>query len=78
MGWKRVTLDIAIDYGLWEPADLMRWDMLVMELERQPHTLESLKESDAFYAVNQDFIVRDSYLKKLIAIHEPMHQKNQF
>ncbi len=75
MGWKRVTLDIAIDYGLWEPADLMRWDMLVMELEREPHTLETLKESDAFHAVNMDFIVRDSYLKKLIQIHEPMHPK---
>ena len=75
MGWKQVTLDIAIDYGLYEVADLMRWEMLIMEIENRKHSIESLKETDAFYGVSMDFNVSDEYLKKLIQIHENLHPK---
>tara|TARA_R100000773_G_C4206157_1_gene106994 strand:- start:111 stop:347 length:237 start_codon:yes stop_codon:yes gene_type:complete len=76
MTWKRVTRDIAIDYGLWEPVDLRRWENLIIELETNRHTIESLKETDAFLHVVSDFRVTDRYLKKLIQIHEILHEKN--
>ena len=75
MDWKRVTNDIAIDYGLWEPVDIRPWEGLVSELENNPHTIESLKETDAFLHVVSEFRVTDQYLKKLIQIHENLHPK---
>ena len=75
MAFRRVTIDIGIDYGIWDHSELIRWDGLVIELEKNNHTLESIKETPEYLSVVSSFHVDDSYLQKLIHIHENLHEK---
>jgi hypothetical protein len=70
---RQVTHDLSMQFGISEIADLRRWDRLIIELEKNPHTLESLKKTDPFLDLISDYVIQDKLLLQLIKIHLDFH-----
>ena len=75
MAFRRVTIDIGIYYKIWDYEELIKWEKLVIELERENHTIETIKTTDQYQVVEASYHISDSYLKQLISIHENYHEK---
>ena len=60
------THKLIIDFGCKDISDAMRLDMLVLELKRKNHTLDSIKKSSAFTCAFMNFNFTDDYLLELI------------
>ena len=75
MAFRRVTIDIGIYYKIWDHEELIKWEKLVIELERENHTTETIKSTPEYQVVVASYHISEAYLKQLISIHENYHEK---
>lgn len=60
-----ITLMFA-QAGVEDNTDLMRCDILAMEIERNEHTIESVKKTSAYLGCNYDVPMTDEFLQSLL------------
>ncbi len=61
-----LTIKILHDYGITDNADIMRVQMLAMEVANEKHTVESLKKTSGYMSTINDINFTDKYLQELI------------
>ncbi len=64
-----LTIKILHDYGITDNADIMRVQMLAMEVANEKHTVESLKKTSGYMSTINDINFTDKYLQTLIESH---------
>jgi len=52
--------------GVKDNTDLMRCNILAMEIERNEHTFESIKKTSAYLGCNYDVPMTDKFLQSLL------------
>ncbi len=61
-----ITLMFAQDLGVTDNTDLIRANILGMEIERNDHTIESIKETSAYRGCHYDIPFNDEFLQTLL------------
>lgn len=61
-----LTLMFAQELNVTDNTDLMRCNILAMEIERENHTLESIKETSGYRGCHYDVPFNDEFLQKLL------------
>ena len=52
--------------GVKDNTDLMRCNILAMEIERNEHTINSIKQTSAYLGCNYDVPMTDEFLQSLL------------
>lgn len=52
--------------GITDDVDLMRCNILAMEIARNEHTVESIKKTSAYLGCNNDVPTSDEFLQSLL------------
>ena len=52
--------------GVEDNTDLMRCNILAMEIERNEHTIKSIKQTSAYLGCNYDVPMTDEFLQSLL------------
>ena len=60
-----ITLMFA-QAGVEDNTDLMRCNILAMEIERNEHTIKSIKQTSAYLGCNYDVPMTDEFLQSLL------------
>ena len=60
-----LTLMFAQDLNITDNTDLMRANILAMEIESNEHTIESIKETSAYKGCHYDIPFDDVFLQSL-------------
>ena len=61
-----LTLKLAGDYKCTDNTDIIRLNMLAMELSNGNHTIDSVKETIGFRTASSNFNLSDEYILELI------------
>ena len=61
-----LTIMFAQDLGVTDNVDLMRANILAMEIERNEHTIESIKGTSAYLGCHYDIPFNDDFLQSLL------------
>ena len=61
-----ITLMFAQDLGITDNTDLMRANILAMEIESKEHTIESIKETSAYKGCHYDIPFDDVFLQSIL------------
>jgi hypothetical protein len=61
-----LTLMFAQDLSITDNADLMRANILALEIESNEHTIESVKETSAYKSCHYDISFNDEFLQSLL------------
>lgn len=61
-----LTLKLAGDYKCTDNTDLIRLNMLAMELSSGNHTIDTIKETIGFRTAYSNFNLNDEYILELI------------
>lgn len=61
-----ITLMFAQDLGVTDNVDLMRANILAMEIESHNHTIESIKETSAYKGCHYDIPFNDVFLQSIL------------
>ena len=61
-----LTLMFMTELGVTDNIDLMRCNILAMEIERVEHTIDSIKETSAYKGCIYDVYFDDSFLQSLL------------
>ncbi len=69
-GLTLISKKIMTDFGCVDMSDAMRLDMLGMEIDSKPHTIDSLKKTSAFSCAFMNFNLTDEYLTDLLTFQK--------
>lgn len=69
-----ITLMFA-QAGVEDNMDLMRCNILAMEIARNEHTVESIKKTSAYLGCNNDVPTSDEFLQSLLNKKEEIIKK---
>jgi hypothetical protein len=61
-----ITLMFAQELGVTDNTDLIRANILGMEIERNDHTIESIKKTSAYMGCHYDIPFNDDFLQSLL------------
>ena len=61
-----ITLMFAQELGITDNIDLIRANILGMEIEAKEHTLESIKTTSAYMGCHYDIPFSDEFLQKIL------------
>ena len=61
--------------GITDDADLMRCNILAMEIARNIHTIESIKKTSAYLGCNYNVPMSDEFLQSLLNKKEEIIKK---
>ena len=61
-----ITLMFVQDLKITDNTDLMRANILAMEIESNKHTIESIKETSAYKGCHYDIPFDDVFLKSIL------------
>jgi hypothetical protein len=61
-----ITLMFVQDLNITDNTDLMRANILAMEIESNEHTIESIKKTSAYKGCHYDIPFNDEFLQSLL------------
>ena len=61
-----ITLMFAQDLGVIDNTDLIRANILAMEIESNEHTIESIKKTSAYLGCHYDIPFNDEFLQSIL------------
>lgn len=61
-----LTIMFAQDLGITDNTDLMRANILAMEIENNEHTIDSIKETSAYRGCHYDIPFNEEFLQSLL------------
>lgn len=61
-----ITIMFAQDLGVTDNVDLIRANILAMEIESHDHTIESIKQTSAYLGCHYDIPFNDVFLQSIL------------